>query len=272
VQVEYGDAPTATSRLKAQFMTALTAPGTGWTPSAAEACVQAIETASCADALANNLPAACHPPPGQLASGAACGDNGQCASGYCNLGPGGKCGTCAAALGAAGATCYRDNDCAYGTVCNGSDLTSTPVVSGKCASLGASGASCDDTHPCLRTLACNAGVCAMPAAASATCSQTGTDFFGSCSELDGYYCNKATNGTCTKISLAAAGAPCGGINGSITACSASGVCVPPNSASEKCMGPAADFGNCDSKKGPGCMAPADCIGGICTLPTPASCH
>jgi hypothetical protein len=33
-----------------------------------------------------------------------------------------------------------------------------------------------------------------------------------------------------------------------------------------------DFGNCDAKNGPWCLSPAECIGGVCTIPTPASCN
>jgi hypothetical protein len=270
IQVAYGDLATCTSRTTATPTATLAAPGTGWVSSAAEECAQAIPGVSCDDALGNALPAACRPPAGQLALGAACGDSAQCASAYCNLGAGGKCGTCAAALGATGSACFRDGDCAIGTVCNGSDLTKKPEVAGQCAALGAAGAACDGARPCLKTLACSAGACATPGATSASCTQTGSDFFGSCDELTGDYCSKATGGACTTISLATAGGACGTINNALTSCSGSGTC-PPTGASATCVAPAADFGNCDPVNGPSCLSPAQCIGGVCTLPTPASC-
>jgi len=268
IQVSYGDVATCATRVSATLLSALDANGTGWTPSGLEACVQAIPNVSCDDALGNSLPSLCQPV-GTLATGAACGDSSQCASSYCNLGAGGKCGTCAAALGGAGAACYRNGDCALGTVCVGADVTASPEVQGACISPGVSGATCDDKQRCSEVLACSAGVCAQPAVVGATCTQTDTDFFGSCNELSGTYCTKATNGVCTQIPVVAAGQPCGLINGLLTTCSASGTC--PTSGSS-CVAPAADFANCDATNGPGCLAPAQCIGGVCTMPTPTSCQ
>lgn len=270
IQVAFGDLATCEARESALFTEALGANGTGWTPSAVEACAQSVHGSSCDEALGHNLPAACHPPAGQLASGAACGDNAQCKSGYCNLGAGGKCGTCAAGLGGANATCYRDDDCAYGTVCVGASVTAPTEVSGHCTALGSSGATCDDTHPCLKTLACKGGTCGAPDAAGAACTRTATNFFGSCNELAGDYCSKATGGACTQIALAATGGACGAVNGGLTSCSASGKC--PMTGSMSCVAPAADFANCNLASGQGCMAPADCIGGICTRPSPGTCR
>jgi hypothetical protein len=214
----------------------------------------------------------CHPPAGQLAVGATCGDNAQCTSGYCNLGPGGKCGTCAAALGAVGADCYRDDDCAFGTVCVGNDVTASPEMQGRCTTLGMGGATCDDTHPCLKTLACHAssatGTCAGPDMTGANCDQVGSDVAGNCDEISGAYCSKATGGACTQIALASAGEPCGVINNVLTACSG-GTCL---ASSSSCAAPAADFANCDVKNGPGCAAPAQCIGGVCVRPSPTTCN
>jgi hypothetical protein len=193
-------------------------------------------------------------------------------SSYCNLGPGGKCGTCAAGLGAAGAGCYRDDDCAYGTTCVGKDVTVSPAKQGACTAPGKSGATCDDKHPCLASLACNAGVCAQPVAAGATCSQTGTNFFGSCNELAGNYCSMRTNGVCSTITLVSSGQQCGAINGALTTCEKTTKCpTPPGAATATCNDPAMDFGNCNQQNGPWCLTPAECIGGVCTLPAPASC-
>jgi hypothetical protein len=270
IQVDYGDVATCASGVAASLLAALQANGTGWTPSGLESCVSAIPSVSCDDALGNDLLAMCRPA-GTLATGSACGDSAQCTSSYCNLGTSGKCGTCAAALGSAGTACYRDGDCAISTVCVGSDVTATPEVQGTCTALGAAGATCDAKTPCAKTLACGAGVCATPAAAGASCTQDGTDVFGSCDELAGDYCSKATAGVCTAISAAATGQPCGSIGGVLTTCSTSGLCVTPSTGTGSCVAPAADFANCDTKKGPGCQAPAACIGGMCTIPTPTSC-
>jgi hypothetical protein len=272
VQISFGDVATCSSRENALFTGTLSAPGTGWTPAAVEACVKAIPGASCDDALGHNLPAACHPPAGQVANGGACGDNSQCTSGYCNLGPGGKCGTCAAALGAAGAACYRDDDCAFGTFCTGDDVTASPEVAGKCTAPGASGASCDADHPCSKTLACTqAGTCGAPSAEGDACAQGTVDPpFGNCDLLAGDICSKTNAGTCEKIGQATAGQPCGSVAGTPTICASSGKCAgaPPSTT---CMAPAADFGDCNTDNGPLCAAPAQCIGSICVVPTPDSC-
>jgi hypothetical protein len=270
IQFAYGSEAACASRTTPTLMASLTAAGTGWTASAAMSCAAAIPGASCDDVLGNDVPAACRAPAGQLAVGSACGDGSQCASSYCNLGPGGKCGTCAAALGAVGAACYRDGDCAFGTVCNGASLSATPEVAGQCTALAASGASCDGSRPCAKTLACNAGVCATPLATSATCTPDASDPFGSCNELAGNYCSPTTR-SCTPLVLAAAGAPCGTINDALTTCSAGGTCPTPASPSTTCVAPAADFGNCNATAGPGCLSPASCIAGTCVMPTPESC-
>ena len=265
IQVAFGDLAACESRETALFTEALGASGTGWTPSAVETCAQAVDGSSCDDALDHNLPSACHAPAGQLASGAACGDNAQCSSGYCNLGAGGKCGTCAAGLGAAGAVCYRDDDCVFGAKCVGADVTASPAVQGKCTAPGATGAACSTKQPCAATLACKSGTCGTPDAAGASC------MTNSCGGLAGEYCSMPTGGTCTKYLLASTGQPCALVNGTYTACSAAGTC-PMTGTAKTCVAPAADFANCNAANGPGCTSPAQCIGGTGARPSPAPCH
>ncbi|MGH7439530.1 MAG: hypothetical protein ACRENE_27900 [Polyangiaceae bacterium] len=274
IQSAYRDLASCISRETPLFAQALSAPGTGWTPAAIESCAKAFPGTSCDDVLAHSSPSACKPPAGQLATGAACGDDGQCASGYCNLGAGGKCGSCAAAAGAAGATCYRDGDCVDGTVCVGVALSLSPPTAGKCTALGTSGAKCDASTPCAKSLACSdasSGTCGAVVAGGASCSQT-VDIFGTCGAISGSYCGAKTNGTCTKLGFAAAAQPCGLIGGALTTCEGSGVCqITAGTSMGTCVAPAADFGNCDAKNGPGCLAPAVCIGGACVVATPDSC-
>jgi hypothetical protein len=278
LQVGYGDMATCVSRSTTAFTSTLTAPNTGWTAAAAEACASAIPMASCDDTLGNDLPAACHAPPGQLAVGAACGDGSQCASGYCNLGTSGKCGTCAAATGGAGAACYRDGDCMTGMTCVGANLntgntaaTSKPTA-GACATPGASGAACSAMAPCKATLACIGGTCTATEAAGASCTQD-PDTFGACAKLAGDYCSAETGGTCKTLGTAAVSQACGGVDGTLTVCSAGGTCVVTGLAtSGTCVAPAADFGNCVSSNGAGCLSPAQCVSGTCVTPTPSECH
>jgi hypothetical protein len=272
VNLTYGDASTCGTRLAVSLSNAITANGSGWTAASLQACAQAISGGvSCDDALGNNLPAACHSPAGQLANGTACGDSAQCSSAYCNIGTDGICGACAAARAGAGSSCYRNDDCDYGLLCGGAATGSTPPTPGTCATPGAIGAQCDARHPCKRTLACNNGSCAMPGQAGAGCTTGGAgDPFGSCDELGGVYCSAA--GTCSKIDLAAPGGACGLVNNALTVCSGSGKCLPPNSPTGSCAGPAMDGARCNATNGTACLPPAVCRNGVCTVPSPATCH
>jgi hypothetical protein len=266
--VTWGDVATCGSRTAASLANVLAASGSGWTPSSVDACAKAVAGTACNDALGNNLPAACHAPAGQITTGMPCGDSSQCESAYCNTGTG-VCGTCAAARGAVGSPCYRDDDCVYGVVCTGAATTTSPATAGTCTQLVASGADCDTQHPCERSLACKSGMCASPDEAGQPCTT------GTCDTLAGLYCKGAVGngaGTCTAVALAATGAPCGVVNDAIAQCSGGGNCALANATSGTCQAPIADGMPCDATKGPGCTSPAVCTGGVCTVPNPANCH
>jgi hypothetical protein len=66
IQVGYGTVSTCASRVSATLLSALEANGTGWTPTALEACVQAIPNVSCDDAPREQ-------PPGRVPAGGAAG-------------------------------------------------------------------------------------------------------------------------------------------------------------------------------------------------------
>jgi len=268
VDLTWPDVTTCASRTGIGVASTLAESSSGWTPSAIESCSKAIASASCSDVLDNNLPSVCNSPAGKLAVGMPCGDSSQCQSTYCNTGPMGICGTCAAARGAAGAPCYGNDDCAYGSVCVGAD-SSTPTP-GACAQPAATGADCDTTaHPCEGTLVCKGTRCAAPDEAGASCSQ------GTCDSVAGLECQIATGqttGTCAKVSLATAGSPCGLINGAITACSGGGTCVLSTNTTGTCKAAIADGMPCNASTPPGCLDPAVCTGGQCTVPDPSSCH
>ncbi len=209
--------------------------------------------------LDNNLPSACLAVAGQLSNGSICGDSSQCQSAYCNTGADGTCGACGAARGGPGATCERDDDCTYGSLCE----------SGSCVTPGTAGATCDGTHVCQKTLTCRAGICSTPAGAGTACTT------GSCNALAGLYCSTGSSPVCTSITLAAVGQPCGLINGALVACSASGHCdVVTGTGAGTCKGAAADGAACDDTNGPMCLSPATCgaTSKVCTLPDPSNCH
>ena len=255
----FGDAQTCSTRQKASCTDALAANSTGLTPALRESCAKALSTASCVDILDNNLPSACLAVAGQLSNGSICGDSSQCQSAYCNTGADGTCGACGAARGGPGATCERDDDCTYGSLCE----------SGSCVTPGTAGATCDGTHVCQKTLTCRAGICSTPAGAGTACTT------GSCNALAGLYCSTGSSPVCTSITLAAVGQPCGLINGALVACSASGHCdVVTGTGAGTCKGAAADGAACDDTNGPMCLSPATCgaTSKVCTLPDPSNCH
>jgi hypothetical protein len=290
LELEADDVTTCRSRLSLRYSSAIEASGSGWSPSAMEACARAITASSCDEVLGHNLPNACLPPPGHLATGGACWENAQCSSGHCDLGAAGKCGTCAVRLGAVGAPCYRQDDCEFENTCVGSsERTAQPGAlpaqhvrvkrAGKCTALGASGSRCDRLHPCAPTLRCkpsqpiaigspvNAGICGPPDTGGDSCS------LNTCDALAGEQCNDVVNGTCAKIAFASGNQACGTVGGVVTYCSGGGVCRrSTGETTGTCIAPAPDFAPCDLENGPGCLWGATCVEGLCTRPSAAACQ
>lgn len=215
---------------------------------------------------ATTSPAACHAPAGRIATGMPCGDSSQCESAYCNTGTG-VCGTCAAARGAVGSPCYRDDDCVYGVVCTGAATTTSPATAGTCTQLVASGADCDTQHPCERSLACKSGMCASPDEAAVhhghvrhagrTVLQGGGGQRGRHVHGRGARSHRSTVRRRQRC---------------YCQCSGGGNCALANATSGTCQAPIADGMPCDATKGHGCTSPAVCTGGVCTVPNPANCH
>ena len=102
--------------------------GSGLSPTSIAACAAALASATCNDVLANNVPACVFH--GTYADGAVCGDNSQCASGFCSHN-GSLCGTCTA-KGAAGAACPSgsNDECQTGLVCSPGKLCAVPATLG----------------------------------------------------------------------------------------------------------------------------------------------
>jgi hypothetical protein len=229
------------------------------TPGQIETCVSAINGTSCTQLENNQLPASCQFT-GSLANGTACGSSSQCQTGYCKMN--GTCGTCAV-LSQAGGTCNGSSDCVQGLACG----------AGSCVTPGAAGATCSAAQPCLGSLFCNTtnNICtAFVTTAGAACPGN-----GSCSEGLGLTCSSATGGVCAQISTAMAGNPCGLVGGGFTVCAAGGTCVPNGATgSGTCAAPIADGQPCGSDGGTqiSCQDPATCTAGVCTLPSPGSCH
>jgi hypothetical protein len=255
---QFGDVATCQTRSTITCPSTFMAPSTAATPSHLEKCAKAVPSLTCAQLYTRDTPAACAPEPGKLADGSACGDDAQCANAYCKKPAGQVCGVCSKRA-AAGAACALDADCDYNLTCANSS----------CVAYAAAGATCDAGHPCARPNVCKAGVCAAPAQAGQAC--TPSTGGGDCDLTAGLFCHP-TMRTCVAVMWAGAGQPCGFVNNNVVACSGSGHCQVPNlMVMGTCVAPAADGAACDTTNGPDCLPPAECVGGVCKLPNPASC-
>ena len=254
VKLSYGDVQTCVTRIAMSCSAATTAPGASLTSAEFGACAKAFSQVDCKELVGGSFaPAACTIK-GSLANGKACGSADQCQSGYCGVSTG-ICGTCAA-VGAAGAKCTSSDGCEAGLACTSKGVCATPA---------AAGGSCTDGRDCAAGLACSSGTCAQPVAAGGTCAG------GDCDHLAAAFCNPQTK-VCETVQAADDGQPCGLVNGAFVTCSAAGHCTIPQGQSQgTCQAHAADGATCDNTNGPGCLAPAICLNGKCTLPDPSSC-
>jgi hypothetical protein len=261
----------AQCQARTQLVCDLNAPLAGSSQSAANltACATALSTAACPNFLSgyNFAPAACRMA-GTLAAGAACAEDHQCASSYCQLTARTSCGKCAAKV-AAGAACVVDEDCAFGTTCFGQGVTR------KCVTPAASGGACNTTDtPCLQGLFCIAGKCSAGQAAGSACT-LGT---ATCDSTKGLYCDAKTQ-KCIATQVAQVGQPCGFLNNVKVQCAGGSGCFAVGQA-RQCVAAAADNATCglgSTSSGPGCLAEARCTTGAtctahCQLPTPALCQ
>ena len=267
----FGDATVCLARVLMSCESLSGAPGSNWNAADVTACASALSSNACSDfdILANTGgPAACALPPGARADGANCGSESQCQSGHCHH-PGALCGSCME-RGGAGATCVADADCQPGFLCvaSATNPNSVCVVAGKVGDACVKGVS-----PCGFGLACctaamasaaecTEGKCVALLSKGASC-EVGA---GTCDTNAGVYCDGSAN-TCQEPTFATTSGTCGTMSsGSSVFCSAAGVCYMPSGTMGACVAPV-DVGKaCNLKKGPGCMLPALCLGGMCSLP------
>ncbi len=258
IQLGYGDVATCTARSKLSCLATFSLNGTGFTADTVTACINAETAANCDQVISNVQPAQCDIR-GTLANGAACGDNAQCTTGFCNISSG-SCGVCAARV-TAGGSCTNGSACASGLVCGG----------GTCKTAGSAGDVCDSSNPCGGGLYCNA----VNVMSSGTCAALVTTAGGACptasacSFFDGLDCN--ANMVCSTIPFAQAGAACGIVTGTTyTFCPGGTYCkITTGMASGTCANDAADGATCDASTS--CLPNATCTNSLCTLPDPGAC-
>jgi len=270
VDAAYGDLANCKTRAKLDCMNAANAPSTGALPADISTCATAAKAATCADLLNNNWPAACAPKPGGIADGAPCGNDSQCKSGFCGLDEDKEvCGVCAAKP-TEGKPCVRGR-CPQGLVCSADRST--------CGKPVAVGGACGATSACIAGSQCFGGKCvANVTTEGAACDEKAGP---NCEGSKGLTC---LSDKCMKLTLVEAGKPCGLLNDGtkvtgLALCEKNGWCKGLDPAASKftgvCEAAAADGAACVADatymKGPGCVEPAECVGGKCTLPDAATC-
>ncbi len=258
MRAAFGDTATCQTRLATQLQGQLQAPGTSTTIAQVQGCSAALPQVACSDLLGRVQVDACKTMPGPLATGSACGADGQCASTHCVIPSTATCGTCGE-LAAAGAACSVDTDCSPAMTC----------LNGACARYGGTGATCSATQPCRPDLACVGGSCGTPRALGAACASS-----SECNQLQGQFWNPQSL-VCQTVTLATAGSACGLVAGGVTLCEGPGsLCRGDNAAPYQgtCVAFAADGASCATDGGPLCDYGAVCVAGRCQRPDPASCR
>jgi hypothetical protein len=294
---KYGDEATCESRLTAQCVKNLGAPGSGATPATVESCAQTIPTETCSAYLGNDPADTCLPPMGTVANGGACGLGAQCVSTYCRIPAHASCGTCDDAP-KAGDPCGPTGECGA--------RNGLQCVNDTCIAQGALNAACDKDNPCGPDLTCvgakaaTKGTCTAPVAmVGAACDPNKATGPG-CDLTQGLYC-KPVMKQCAAVTFATDGQPCGEVSGALVICQAGSCIIPPAGSGSDggidaglddggaeggttaprqgtCKAFAMDGQSCDTSGGPLCMNPARCVyasdasaTGTCTLPDPSAC-
>jgi hypothetical protein len=238
----------------------LMVPDTTQTPTDMVACARDASNAVCDDLLADMLPASCRIKPGPRLNGEGCGSSWQCMSTHCEKTTG-DCGVCAPRAAANGA-CTVNGGCMPGLVC----------AMQKCVTPGQMGAACNAANPCRGNLYCSAktNTCQPPVAAGGSCDMDNN----ACDTKNGVGCNIFVSpNRCENVAAAKGGESCGIVNGTLTFCivfnTCNGLSLIPLSTMGTCPNPAGDGQACTDNVH--CMAPANCVGGLCRLSGAASC-
>ena len=217
-------------------------------------CATALGTLSCEDLLNNSLPEACRSLPGQRENSSACGEHAECASLRCARGQDEPCGRCEEPANE-GEACTSATDCAGGLVCTTAQLCALPL---------AERGSCATDRPCAFPLVCAAGACSATLASGSQCDPNRDR----CNAFAGEVCGPLSL-VCEPLRYERAAGPCGYVAGGWTACSQGATCVETGATSH-CV-PAAADGEACSQDGPGCLSPARCANGVCTVGSASEC-
>jgi hypothetical protein len=223
------------ARTALQYKKMLESPNSGLTPAWASRCATALAEDTCAGAR----PAACELPAGKGSAGASCVSGADCdATTHCAVRPIGTtgqyplCGTCEPRP----PTTPRAK---LGEACGGTTYCETGTCrEGICRAFVETGGACDATKPCDS----NFDMCA--------------------------------SGVCTPRQYAKAGEACGKFPGGTVHCGGAAICSDKVelAALGTCVPPVEDGRACDLTVGPGCLPPARCVSGVCSVPDVAVCE
>lgn len=271
VPTEYLDAAACESIVTSKCALDRAAPGVSVTSTGLASCGTDLADFSCSKVLARQLPASCGNT-GTQAVGAACGNDLQCATGFCALSSP-ACGTCAEppALGAA---------CAAGRCGTGATCSNDVLENRKCVALSLEvGDACGATAYCRFGLSCVAGHCATGLTEGTKCSFDAPDQ-ANCDPLAGLRCNGFTaDAVCARASHAAVGEACGageidtdaGLMLAHTECRADGRC-PNEPGDTTCLARGALGEACDDSQPESCRTHLSCVEGRCALLDPSACR
>lgn len=287
-----------TARFELICTEGLTAPGVNGKAELAALRAETLMSMTCEEAYANlsyhpeKIPPGCGGP-GSLGEGESCFESAQCASLHCAIDDNALCGTCLTPT--TGTPCTGASDCGPAFWCDNFACAPRAALGRPCSSFGCEfgtycgpfsqcaallglGDTCSNDSDCESPLVCGIGsswTCKHPALGvlGASCEPTETS---SCAKWNGVKCDGMTK-TCVADPVPVAGEACGALaTDAGTAyelfCTDGAKCVvDPSTQSGTCMQNAADGAPCSTTSGPLCSLPAQCISGVCTLPSPAAC-
>lgn len=261
-QALFGDAATCQARFALACKNEFFAPSTTATPESVVQCGKEIAGLQCGQDFGEARSCA---PAGQLAAGAACGSDSQCASTQCRKTNSSGCGTCVARA-KAGESC-SSTSCEFGLTCGFQGGSQA-----KCVAAVAVGGACGAGSLCQTGSECVNSVCTKLSygAEGAACGGAG---MASCNPQQNLACNTVTK-KCEAPKFVAAGEVCGTLaSGSRAICTGGGSCkIMQGSANTGvCVAAAKDGAACDESQSINCLAPASCLAGTCQLPNASAC-
>jgi hypothetical protein len=201
---------------------------------------------------------ACEPPPGPTKTLLACGDDSQCATGYCRKASTSACGKCESRK-QLGEGCNEDDDCDGFAAC-----AATSTVK-KCTKAVTFDLDCTKSE-CVPPFMCQAGTCVAGGVQGDPCTTSPQN----CKQGMGLCCDANTK-TCVDTPVVDIGAVCGYIDGSFVVCDYGAACVLKAGGQGTCKKVPAVGEACDSSAAQPCRAPALCTNGKCALSDPRVC-